>query len=218
MTTISIDAMGGDYGLDVTVPATITALKSDKDLNVILVGDKDLIEQSLKEHLSKPYNSRIRIQHASEVVAMDESPALALKKKKDSSMRIAINLVKEGESEAAVSAGNTGALMATARFVLKMLPGIDRPAICGQLPTLNGSVHMLDLGANVDSAPEMLLQFAHMGSEICKVTNNIKEPKISLLNIGSEAVKGNAVTKETSELLTNSSLNYQGFIRRPDIL
>lgn len=209
--------MSGDYGLDVTVPATINALKLDNDLNVILVGHQGLIEETLIKHNSRIYNNRIRIQHASEIVAMDESPALALKKKKDSSMRVAINLVKEGESDAAVSAGNTGALMATARFVLKMLPGIDRPAICGQLPTLTGSVHMLDLGANVDSTPEMLLQFAHMGSEICKITKNIKEPRVNLLNIGSEAVKGNAVTKETASLLTNSNLNYQGFIEGDEI-
>jgi len=217
MTTISIDAMGGDYGLDVTVPATIKALKLDKDLTAILVGDESLLKQSLLKHNATSVKERVRIQHASEVVAMDESPALALKKKKDSSMRVAINLVKEGESDAAVSAGNTGALMATARFVLKMLPGIERPAICAQLPTLTGSVHMLDLGANVDSTPEMLLQFAHMGSEICKVTNNIKEPKVSLLNIGSEAVKGNAVTKETAKILSNSTLNYQGFIEGDEI-
>ena len=178
MTTISIDAMSGDFGPSVTIPAAIQALKLDSELNVILVGDKDKLHHYLSENnLSKSSNnaifSRINIQHASQIVEMDESPALALKKKKDSSMRVSINLVKEGQADAAVSAGNTGALMATSRFVLKMIPGIDRPAICSVMPTEHQSVHMLDLGANVDSTPEMLLQFAYMGSEICTVTNSI---------------------------------------------
>lgn len=217
MTTISIDVMGGDFGPEVTIPAAVESLKLDKELNIILVGKEHLINTHLSDLDKETFQSRLRIHHASEVVEMDESPALALKKKKDSSMRVAINLVKDGESQAAVSAGNTGALMATSRFVLKMIPGVDRPAICSTLPTEHSTVHMLDLGANVDSTPEMLLQFAYMGSEICKVTHNIKNPRIHLLNVGSEEIKGNAKVKATASLLNASNLNYQGYIEGDEI-
>lgn len=217
MTTISIDAMGGDYGPSVTIPAAIEALSLDADLEIILVGDEAALKQLLASHNAQDVNDRLSIQHASQVVEMDESPALALKKKKDSSMRVAINLVKEGRADATVSAGNTGALMATSRFVLKMIPGIDRPAICSTLPTEHSSVHMLDLGANVDSTPEMLLQFAYMGSEVCKATHNIEKPRVHLLNVGSEEIKGNAKVKATSELLNDSNLNYMGFIEGDEI-
>ena len=217
MTTISIDVMSGDHGAEVTIPAAIESLKTDEELNVILVGNEEIIKQHLTDSDINHFQTRLRIHHASEIVEMDESPALALKKKKDSSMRIAINLVKEGESQAAVSAGNTGALMATSRFVLKMIPGIDRPAICSALPTEHSSVYMLDLGANVDSTPEMLLQFAFMGSEICKATHRIKEPRIHLLNVGSEEIKGSVKVKATAELLNKSSLNYHGYLEGDEI-
>jgi glycerol-3-phosphate acyltransferase PlsX len=148
---------------------------------------------------------------------MDEKPSLALKKKKDSSMRVAINLVKAGEVDACVSAGNTGALMATARYVLKTLPGIDRPAIITTIPTMNGHTHMLDLGANVDSSSEHLLQFAVMGSVLTSAVDNIDKPRIGLLNIGQEEMKGNERVKETAKLLADLPINYIGFIEGDDI-
>lgn len=217
MTTISIDAMGGDFGPSITIPAAIEALKLDLDLKVILVGDREKLNFYLTENNIDKIKDRLSIEHASQVVEMDESPALALKKKKDSSMRVAINLVKEGRADACVSAGNTGALMATSRFVLKMIQGIERPAICSAMPTEQRAVHMLDLGANVDSSPEMLLQFAYMGSEVSKVAHNIEKPRIHLLNVGSEEIKGNAKVKAAAELLNLSGLNYKGYIEGDEI-
>lgn len=214
---IALDAMGGDHGLSVVVPAALQALQQHNDIELILVGDEAQIVATLSQHKPAPDN-RLHIRHASQVVAMDESPALAMKNKKDSSMRVAINLVKTGEAGAAVSAGNTGALMATARFVLKTLPGIDRPAICGILPTTRGHVHMLDLGANVDSEAEHLYQFALMGSELTKaMDDNNSSPKVGLLNIGQEAIKGNEQVKAASALLQNSPLNYIGYVEGDDI-
>ncbi len=217
MTTISIDAMGGDFGPSITITAAIEALKLDLDLKVILVGDREKLNFYLTENNIDKIKDRLSIEHASQVVEMDESPALALKKKKDSSMRVAINLVKEGRADACVSAGNTGALMATSRFVLKMIQGIERPAICSAMPTEQRAVHMLDLGANVDSSPEMLLQFAYMGSEVSKVAHNIEKPRIHLLNVGSEEIKGNAKVKAAAELLNLSGLNYKGYIEGDEI-
>ncbi|MBS1235565.1 MAG: phosphate acyltransferase, partial [Proteobacteria bacterium] len=161
--TIALDAMGGDHGPAVTVPGALAALRTHPDLNLVLVGQRAVLEKELARHTGAE-GGRLRIQEASQVVGMDEPPAQALRGKKDSSMRVAINLVKSGEAQAVVSAGNTGALMATARFVLKTLPGIDRPAIITAFPTVHGHVHILDLGANVDSTPEQLLQFGIMGS------------------------------------------------------
>ena len=185
------------------------------------MGDNDVLTSTLTPLLTSKsitVKERITIHHASEIVEMDEAPALALRKKKDSSMRVSIDLVKEGKADAAVSAGNTGALMATARFVLKMLPGIERPAICTELPTEHGSVFMLDLGANVDSSPEMLLQFAYMGAEICSTTKQIEKPRIGLLNVGSEEIKGSATVKAAAELLTNADdLNYVGYVEGDEI-
>ena len=218
MTTISIDAMGGDFGPSVTIPAAIEALKLDLELKIILVGDQEELNEHLSKNNIERIQDRLSIEHASQVVAMDEPPALALKNKKDSSMRVAINLVKEGRADANVSAGNTGALMATSRFVLKMIPGIDRPAICSAMPTEHRVVHMLDLGANVDSTPEMLLQFAYMGSEVSKVSHNIENPRIHLLNVGSEEIKGNIKVKAAAELLSQASgLNYMGYIEGDEI-
>jgi phosphate acyltransferase len=209
--TISVDAMGGDFGPEVTVPASLACLKNNPDLKLILVGDSVVLKQRLGEALSV-YQDRLTIQHASQQVEMHESPSKALKNKKDSSMRVAINLVHEGHADACVSAGNTGALMATARFVLKMIPGIDRPAIISTLPSVHGHTHVLDLGANVDCTDENLYQFAIMGNELVKAVENIENPKVGLLNIGEEEVKGNEQVKSAAKLLENSSLNYIGYV------
>ncbi|MGY1487830.1 phosphate acyltransferase PlsX [Methylobacillus pratensis] len=214
--TVAIDAMGGDHGPHVTIPAALNAIKQDSQLNIILVGLKDVIEAELSANKAAA-GPRLRIHHATEVVAMDESPQSALKNKKDSSMRVAINLVKSGEANACVSAGNTGALMATARFVLKTLPGIDRPAIAGILPTQKGRVYMLDLGANADCTPEHLLQFAIMGAMLVSCVEHKERPTVGLLNIGSEDIKGNEVVKQASELLRASHLNFYGNIEGNDI-
>jgi len=222
-TTIAIDAMGGDFGPSVTVPAAIQFLKkpSEQTHKIILVGLEDAIAPLIEEHGGARYLSlgMLSVEHASQVVDMDESPALALKRKKDSSMRVSINLVKEGQAQAAVSAGNTGALMATARFVLKTIKGIDRPAIISTLPCRNPgeTVHMLDLGANVDSSPEMLVQFAVMGSVLTEYADNKKNPTIGLLNVGAEEIKGSEKVKKASSLLTQTDLNYVGYIEGDEI-
>ncbi len=213
---ISIDAMGGDFGPSVTVPACLHVLNNNPDLELVLVGKEDVINKVL-EDAGESDHPRISVRHATEVVASDESPSLALKRKKDSSMRVAINLVKESEADACVSAGNTGALMATARFVLRMLPGIDRPAICSGMPGTNGSSHVLDLGANVDSSSEQLVQFAVMGSILVSAVRNIESPTIGLLNIGEEEVKGNERIKTAAKLLSETKLNYIGFVEGTDI-
>jgi glycerol-3-phosphate acyltransferase PlsX len=214
--TVAIDVMGGDHGPHVTVPAALQALKQDDELNIILVGLSEAIEAELSAKGAKT-GPRLRIHHASEVVTMDESPQSALKNKKDSSMRVAINLVKSGEANACVSAGNTGALMATARFVLKTLPGIDRPAIAAILPNQKGTTYMLDLGANADCTPEQLLQFAVMGAMLVSCVEHKERPSIGLLNIGSEDIKGNEVVKEAGELLRASHLNFYGNVEGTDI-
>jgi glycerol-3-phosphate acyltransferase PlsX len=214
--TIALDAMGGDYGLPIVVPAAVAALKKYNDIVLILVGDKDKIQAELIKN-SVTLNDRLKIKHASQVVEMDEAPAIALRGKKDSSMRVAINLVKSGDANAAVSAGNTGALMATARFVLKMLPGIDRPAICSSIPSEHGYSHVLDLGANVDSSAEHLYQFAVMGSELVKAIDGIESPRVGLLNIGQEAIKGNEQVKAANILLESAQLNYIGYVEGDDI-
>ncbi|MEN9433469.1 MAG: phosphate acyltransferase PlsX [Pseudomonadota bacterium] len=213
---IALDAMGGDHGLEVTVPAALKALATHADIELILVGDEAQITSTLTQHKAA-LSERLSLKATTQVVAMDESPTSALKNKKDSSMRVAINLVKEGLADAAVSAGNTGALMATARFVLKTLPGIDRPAICTVLPSINGHTHMLDLGANVDSSAEHLYQFALMGSELAKAIDDIESPKVGLLNIGQEEIKGNEQVKAAHALLNKSPLNYIGYVEGDDI-
>ena len=198
MITIALDAMGGDHGVGVTVPAALETLKHQPELKLILVGQRDAIESELGSRRATD-SDRIIIHHASEIVGMDEPPAQALRGKKDSSMRVAINLVKEGAAQATVSAGNTGALMATARFVLKTLPGIDRPAIITTLPTMHDHVHVLDLGANVDCSPEQLLQFAIMGSILVTAVEGESRPRVGLLNVGEEDIKGNETVKKTHE-------------------
>jgi glycerol-3-phosphate acyltransferase PlsX len=213
--TIAIDAMGGDHGPKVTVPAALEYLRKHPDDTIVLVGLADAIEAELGSF--KLPSSQLRIHAATEVVGMDESPQLALRGKKDSSMRVAINLVKSGEAGACVSAGNTGALMATARYVLKTLPGIDRPAIASYLPTINGQVCMLDLGANVDCTAEHLLQFGIMGSALVAVLEHKEKPTVGLLNIGSEDIKGNEIVKQAAVLLRNSDLNFYGNVEGNDI-
>jgi phosphate acyltransferase len=208
-TTVAIDCMGGDHGPHVTVPAALSCLKANPDVDIVLVGLRDAIEAELKARGASP-GPRLRVRHASEVVSMGESPALALRNKKDSSMRVAVDLVKNGEAQACVSAGNTGALMAVSRFVLKTLPGIDRPAIISALPSLRGSTYVLDLGANVDCSPEHLLQFAIMGATLVEAVEHKDRPTVGLLNIGEEDIKGNDVVKRASVLLRDSGLNFIG--------
>ena len=215
---VSIDASGGDFGFPVTVKAGINALGIYKDLHLHFVGDEKGIQKELNKHsIYKTFLDRISITHASEVINMDDSPSTALRHKKDSSMRVAIDLIENGTVDACVSAGNTGALMAIARFILKTIEGVDRPAIMGSFPTLNGHIHVLDLGANVDSKPETLLQFAFMGSITVQNTENIPNPTIGLLNVGVEEMKGHDRIQDTAELLKASSLNYSGFVEGDDI-
>lgn len=216
MTTIALDAMGGDHGVSVTVPAARAVLDREPGVKLILVGQRDAIASELKRRHAHE-SERLAIHHASQVVSMDEPPAQALRGKKDSSMRVAIDLVKDGTAQAAVSAGNTGALMATARFVLKTLPGIDRPAIITALPTMHDHVHVLDLGANVDCAPEQLLQFAIMGSILVGAVEGKTRPRVGLLNVGEEDIKGNETVKKANELLRASALNYCGYVEGDEI-
>ena len=208
--------MGGDHGPRVIVPAAKMALSEIADIQLVLVGDENQLKLEL-ESQGLSNESRISVKHASEVVEMDEAPALALKKKKDSSMRVAINLVKEQQAQACVSAGNTGALMATSKFVLKTVPGISRPAICTMLPSLNGHTLMLDLGANLECTPENLFEFAIMGSILAQSVDNLEKPTVGLLNIGSEAMKGSESLKLASQLISESGLNYYGFVEGDDI-
>jgi len=215
---VSIDASGGDFGFPVTVKAGIKALGIYQDLYLHFVGDEKCIQKELNKHsIYNTFLDRISITHASEVIDMGDSPSTALRHKKDSSMRVAINLIENGTVDACVSAGNTGALMAIARFILKTIKGVDRPAIMGSIPTINGHIHVLDLGANVNSKPETLLQFAIMGSIVVKNTENISNPTIGLLNVGVEEMKGHNKIQDTAELLKDSSLNYLGFVEGDDI-
>jgi len=214
---IAIDCMGGDHGLSVTIPASVSFLQHVPDARLILVGREDEIHKSLaRAHLADP--SRIEVRHASEVVTMDDPPAVALRGKRDSSMRIAIEAVKSGDAQACVSAGNTGALMAISRFVLKMLEGIDRPAIATQLPNLRGGgTTVLDLGANVDCEPQHLLQFGIMGAALVTVLEGKAHPSVGLLNIGEELIKGNETVKAAAELLRASTLDFRGNVEGNDI-
>lgn len=215
--------MGGDHGPSVVVPAAIDALALYPQLVLILVGDQEKLSEELRRQSATYDKSRLSLQHASEQVLMDESPAAALRFKKDSSMRVAINLVKTGQAGACVSAGNTGALMATARFVLKMLPGIDRPAIVYLIPTKvdqdeMSCMRMLDLGANVDCQGEHLFQFAVMGSVLSAAVDNRVNPKIGLLNIGAEEIKGTEAVKSAAKMLNETDLiNYIGFVEPHDM-
>lgn len=216
MSRIAIDAMGGDHGPAVTVAAALAALGRHPALQLVLVGDTARIESEIAGADSS-LKQRIAIVHAEQVVEMHDKPSVALRNKRESSMRKAIDLVKAGEVRACVSAGNTGALMAIARYVLKTLPGIDRPAICATMPGITRPTHVLDLGANVDSSSAELFRFAVMGAVLSEAVDNRERPTVALLNIGEEEIKGNDCVKQTAALLEQSSLNYVGFVEGNDI-
>jgi glycerol-3-phosphate acyltransferase PlsX len=222
--TIALDVMGGDYGARTVIPAALHMLKKHSDLHLILVGKEKLIQRMLNKYRMRRYRSkhmdRITIQNATEEVGMDESPAAALRSKKDSSMRVAINLVKKGQAQACVSAGNTGALTATARYVLKMIPGVDRPAIVCSFPTRETTqvTYVLDMGATVDASPAHLNQFAVMGSILVSAIKHKDKPLVGLLNVGEEEIKGNHQVKKTNELLAqNKAIDYVGYLEGNDI-
>ena len=208
--------MGGDCGPKVVVPAALEVIAELGDVDLILVGDESAIEAAL-QGASPVARGRISIRHASQKVEMHDLPSQVLRSKRNSSMRVALDLVKGGDADACVSAGNTGALMAMARFVLKTLPGIDRPAIISALPAIAGHTHVLDLGANVESTPRHLFEFAVMGSVIASAVDDIKHPSVGLLNIGQEGIKGNERVKEAARLLAASNINYIGFVEGDDI-
>jgi glycerol-3-phosphate acyltransferase PlsX len=212
---IALDAMSGDLGAEVVVRAAANSLEKHAELELVLVGNSEELGR-LRSRLADN-EPRLSIAHADEIVGMSESAAEALRKKKNSSMRVAIDMVKSGIADACVSAGNTGALMATAKFVLKMLPGIERPAIIAELPAIGGTVHMLDLGANTVGTAELLFQFAVMGSIVTGDIRRIERPRVALLNIGVEATKGHDSIKDASALLSASGLNYVGFIEGNEI-
>jgi glycerol-3-phosphate acyltransferase PlsX len=215
--TVAVDCMGGDHGPHVTVPAALEFQARLPDVDVVLVGLRDAIEAELAARRATA-GARLRVHHAQEVVTMDEPPAQALRYKKDSSMRVAVNLVKSGEAHACVSAGNTGALMAISRFVLKTLPGIDRPAIATVLPNMKRtSSYVLDLGANVDCTAEHLLQFGIMGAMLVAAVEHKERPSVGLLNIGHEDIKGNEAVKQAAQLLRTSGLNFAGNVEGNDI-
>jgi phosphate acyltransferase len=213
---IALDCMGGDHGAHVTVPAAASFLSHNPEAGVILVGEENVLRAEMKR-AGLSSDPRARVQHASEVVAMDEAVSVALRGKRDSSMRKAVDLVKSGVADACVSAGNTGALMAISRFVLKMLPGVERPAIASMMPTRRGRTCILDLGANVDCTPVDLLQFAVMGAVLFGVVEQVERPSVGLLNIGEEEIKGNDVVKQAAELLKTSGLNFFGNVEGDDI-
>lgn len=216
--TIALDAMGGDHGPKVIVPAVLSILKKYSHVKFLLVGKEERLRPLITEG-GKAVGDRWEIVHATEEIGMDEVPSQAFRTKKDSSMRVAINLVKEGRAQACVSAGNTGALMATARYVFKTLPGIDRPAIIASFPTKNErEVRVLDLGANVDSSPENLYQFAVMGSILAAAADSIPNPRVGLLNVGEEEIKGNELVKKANELFEKSkAINYIGYVEGDSI-
>ena len=211
--TIAVDAMSGDHGAEVAVPAALDVLADAPDLRLLLVGRGEALRPLLREAPA----GRCEIVEASEVVAMDERPQDALRRKKDSSMRVAINLLEQGKAAACVSAGNTGALLATARFVLGMIAGIDRPAIVSAVPAVHGHTVMLDLGANPDCSADHLVQFAAMGSIIAADLHGYSNPRVGLLNIGEEDIKGTEQIREAHRRLGSAPINYRGFVEGDDI-
>ena len=217
--------MGGDHGPGVTVAAALSFLAAEPNAELVLVGNESIIGAELKKQRSSAQceeHKRLRIVHATEVVTMDDSLEVALRRKKDSSMRVAIRLVKDGEAQACVSAGNTGALMAVSRYLLKTIPGVHRPAICAIIPNQRGCpTYMLDLGANVDCEPQHLHQFALMGSVLVTAMEGIERPTIGLLNVGEEDIKGNDCVKRTASLLRadhqRGILNFYGNVEGNNI-
>lgn len=215
MITLAIDAMGGDHGLETTIPASLNVLNEHAHLQLLLVGDEVAIQQKLSHYAYD--HQRVHVVSATQVVDMDEAPSKALRTKRQSSMRLAIDAVKESRADAAISAGNTGALMAMAKFVLKTLPGIERPAICTMLPRIDGHTMMLDLGANVGATGEHLLQFALMGHVLAQAVDGLAQPRIGLLNIGQEEMKGHQRIWEADALLRQQPLNYVGYVEGNEI-
>ena len=210
--TIALDAMGGDRGPEAVLPAALAVLETDDSADFLLVGLADTLDRARRAGGDR-HGDRLRFLEAQEVVGMDEAPADALRRKRDSSMRLAIEAVRSGEADACVSSGNTGALMATARYVLKTLPGVDRPAIISAVPCMGDSfTFMLDLGANVGCTAQHLLQFGIMGSVVAEGILDIQRARVALLNIGLEDIKGDDLVREASELLSRSALNYIGYI------
>ena len=208
---IAIDAMGGDFGPRLVVCASVKSLEEHPRLRLVLVGDSAIIESILAQCPQVDY-SRLSIQHASESIAMDDLPAQALRTKSDSSMRVALQLVRDRQVQACVSAGNTGALMALAKHILHPLPHIERPAIMTALPTLNGETHLLDLGANVDVSAQQLVQFALMGSAAVQI-QGVANPRVALLNVGREAIKGNQQVKQAAaQLQVMPDITYIGYV------
>ncbi|NVJ50475.1 MAG: phosphate acyltransferase PlsX [Gammaproteobacteria bacterium] len=215
---LAIDCMGGDFGPPVIVAAAIIALKQNPHLSISLYGQQTAMEAELTKHAKLQLGERLSLIHCDDVILMDDKPSVALRGKKDSSMRAALNAVQQGHADGCVSAGNTGALMALARFVLKMIPGIDRPAIITAVPTERGHTYMLDLGANVDCDSETLFQFGIMGAVLCAANDGIANPTVGLLNIGEEEIKGNDQVKQAAQLLAEcDAINYSGFIEGNDI-
>lgn len=214
--TLAVDAMGGDVGPETVVPAALDFLRDHPEVDLLLFGDEEKILSSLGS-CTALQERRLQIRHCEQVVEMDESPTAAMRNKKKSSMRRALDSVKSGEAQACVSAGNTGALMAIARFVFKMLPGIERPAIVQSLPSMRGQTTMLDLGANSECRPEHLVQFAIMGSVLAEAVQGIDSPTVALLNIGSEEMKGNDLVRQAAEELRECDINYYGYVEGNDI-
>lgn len=213
--TIAIDVMGGDFGPHIIIPSTLDFLRQQRDVSVRFVGNKNHIQALL---LKQPFPDRIEIVHSEQVIAMHEAPIQALRQKKQSSTHLAIEQVKLGLANACISAGNTGALMAISKYKLGMIKGIDRPAICGALPTMQGHSYLLDMGANVDCSAEHLLQFALMASVMVGQLKGIQSPTVGLLNNGEEDVKGNSQVKKAAMLFSqHKQLNYVGYVEGHDI-
>tara|TARA_R110002167_G_scaffold115127_1_gene289168 strand:+ start:1459 stop:2460 length:1002 start_codon:yes stop_codon:yes gene_type:complete len=213
---LAVDAMSGDHGLRSSIPATVSALNLNSDLHILLVGDKPSITLALAGE--KFDSSRLSVQHAPDVVAMDDQPSRTLRTRKSSSMYLALELLRDGQVSAVVSAGNTGALVAMSCVVLKRLPGIKRPAICAPVPALNGYTYLLDLGANIDCDAQQLHQFAQMGSALCRVLDGRAAPRLALLNIGSELTKGTAAVRDAAvRIAADAKLNYCGFVEGGDL-
>ena len=208
--------MGGDHGPEVIVPAALSVIAENDAIDLILVGDREAIGESLRRAKARP-SGRLQVRHTSQRVEMDDLPSQALRTKKDSSMRVAVELVREKSAHACVSAGNTGALMAIARFLLKTLPGVDRPAICSALPSMTGHTHVLDLGANVEASARHLFEFAVMGSVLASAVDDRPRPRVALLNIGQEEIKGNERVKEAARMLADTDIHYIGFVEGDDL-
>ena len=215
--TIALDMMSGDHGVSSSVPAAEEALHKFNNLFLILVGDNKEIKNLLSDKVKNLEGVRYKIIHTNEFINMNDEIIAAIRTKKNSSMRLAINSVKNKEADACVSAGNTGALMALSKIILKTIPGIDRPAICGSLPTKSGQFHMLVLGANVECDAQHLYQFSIMGSALVQSLQLNDKPVIGLMNIGSEEFKGNETIKSAGQLIQKSNLNYAGFVEGDDI-